>query len=421
MNLETTDIKEGIRLHKIKTNKYKTNLMSVFLTSKLSKEDITKKALILTVLRRGTNNLKTQEEINKKLEELYGASFDCGIDKLGDKHVLKFYVESLNEQYLYQKEDILNKSLNILFDIVFNPLLENGSFRQEYIDEEKQNLRIIIDGQKDNKAAYATQRCIEEMYKDKPYGLYKYGYVDDLEKIDNKNLYEAYLNLIKTCKIDIFVSGDFDDKILEEKIISNKQISKLEARKIEYLEQESESSNTQEENVVKENMQISQGKLNIGLDVLSDNKSAVSVYNAVLGGGANSKLFQNVREKASLAYSAGSIYIKPKNKIIIKTGIEHKNYEKALQIIKEQIDDMKNGKFSDEDILHAKELIIASFKAMQDEQDSEISFYFGREIQKESKDIDEQIKEISEVTKQDIVDVANQIKINTIFFLTKEN
>lgn len=420
MNLETIDIKEGIRLHKIKTNKYKTNLMSVFLTSKLSRDDITKKALILTVLRRGTNNLKTQEEISKKLEELYGASFDCGIDKLGDKHVLKFYVESLNEQYLYQKEDILSQSLNILFDIVFNPLLENGVFKQEYIDEEKQNLRIIIEGQKDNKAAYATQRCIEEMYKEKPYGLYKYGYVEDLEKIDSKNLYETYLNLIKTCKIDIFVSGDFDEKTLEEKVKSNQQISKLEPRKVEYLDEESESSNTQEENVVRENMQISQGKLNIGLDVLSDNKSAVSVYNAILGGGANSKLFQNVREKASLAYSAGSIYIKPKSKIIIKTGIEHKNYEKALQIIKEQIDDMKNGKFSDEDIQHAKELIIASFKAMQDEQDSEISFYFGREIQKESKDIDKQIKEVSEVTKQNIVDVANKIKINTIFFLTRE-
>ena len=420
MNLETTDIKEGIRLHKIKTNKYKTNLMSVFLTSKLSRDDITKKALILTVLRRGTNNLKTQEEISKKLEELYGASFDCGIDKLGDKHVLKFYVESLNEQYLYQKEDILNQSLNILFDIVFNPLLENGAFKQEYIDEEKQNLRIIIEGQKDNKAAYATQRCIEEMYKEKPYGLYKYGYVEDLEKIDSKNLYEAYLDLIKTCKIDIFVSGDFDEKTLEEKVKSNQQISKLEPRKVEYLDEESESSNTQEENIVRENMQISQGKLNIGLDVLSDNKSAVSVYNAILGGGANSKLFQNVREKASLAYSAGSIYIKPKSKIIIKTGIEHKNYDKALQIIKEQIDDMKNGKFSDEDIQHAKELIIASFKAMQDEQDSEISFYFGREIQKESKDIDKQIKEVSEVTKQNIVDVANKIKINTIFFLTRE-
>lgn len=421
MSLETTDIKEGIRLHKIKTNKFKTNLMSVFLTSKLSREDITKKALILTILRRGTNNLKTQEEISKKLEELYGASFDCGIDKLGDKHVLKFYVESLNEQFLYQKEDILNQSLNILFDIVFNPLLENGLFKQEYVDEEKQNLKIIIEGQKDNKAAYATQRCIEEMYKGKPYGLYKYGYVEDLEKIDTKNLYETYLDLIRTCKIDIFVSGDFDEKQLEEKVKNNEQISKLEPRKIEYLDEESESSNTKEENVVRENMQISQGKLNIGLDVLSDNKSAVSVYNAILGGGANSKLFQNVREKASLAYSAGSIYIKPKSKIIIKTGIEHKNYDKALQIIKEQIEDMKNGKFTDEDIQHAKELIIASFKAMQDEQDSEISFYFGREIQKESKDIDKQIKEVSEVTKQNIVDVAKQVKINTIFFLTKEN
>ena len=126
---------------------------------------------------------------------------------------------------------------------MFNPLLENGAFKQEYIDEEKQNLRIIIEGQKDNKAAYATQRCIEEMYKEKPYGLYKYGYVEDLEKIDSKNLYEAYLDLIKSCKIDIFVSGDFDEKTLEEKVKSNQQISKLEPRKVEYLDEESESSN----------------------------------------------------------------------------------------------------------------------------------------------------------------------------------
>ena len=420
MNLETTDIMEGIRLHKIKTNKFKTNLMSVFLTSKLSREDVTQKALILAVLRRGTNKLKSQEEINKKLEELYGASFDCGIDKLGDKHVLKFYVESLNEQFIYQKEDILNQSLDILFDIVFDPLIENGAFKQDYVDEEKQNIKIIIEGQKDNKAAYATQRCIEEMYKGKPYGLYKYGYVEDLYKIDSKTLYETYLKLIKTCKIDIFVSGDFDEKKLEEKIKSNEQISKLEPRKINYLDEESESSNSVKENVVKETMQVSQGKLDIGLDVPNNNKIVLSVYNAILGGGANSKLFQNVREKASLAYSAGSIYIKPKNKIIIKTGIEQKNYDKALQIIKAQIEDMKNGKFTDIDIKNAKELIIASFKAMQDEQDSEISFYFGREIQHESTDIEKQIKEILEITKEDIVDVAKQVQINTIFFLSKE-
>ena len=421
MNLKTIDIKEGIKLHLLKTNKFKTNLISVFLTSKLSREDITKKALILAVLRRGTNKINTQEEINKNLEELYGASFDCGIDKIGDKHVLKFYVESLNEKYVYSKEEILNKSIDILLDIVFNPLIENNSFNEEYVNEEKHNIKQIIESQKDNKAAYATQRCIEEMYKNKPYGLFKYGYAEDLDKINAQELFSTYLDFIKTCKIDIFISGDFDDQIILQKVKLNGEVSKLNPRKVEYLDEEdSESFNFEKEKIIKENMQISQGKLDIGLNVTNGPKEVLSVYNAILGGGANSKLFQNVREKASLAYSAGSIYIKPKNKIIIKTGIEHKNFEKALKIIKEQIEDMKNGKFTDKDIQDAKELIIASYKSMQDEQDSEISFYFGREIQKESNDIDKEIKKISEVSKEDVVEIANQVKVNTIFFLTRE-
>ena len=207
MNLKTTDISEGIKLHQLNTNKFKTNLISVFLTSKLSREDITQKALILAVLRRGTNKLNNQEELNKKLEELYGASFDCGIDKIGDKHILKFYIESLNEKYIYNKEELLYQSIDILLDIVFNPLLENKSFKEEYVDEEKNNIKQIIEGQKDNKAAYATQRCIEEMYKNKPYGLYKYGYIEDLNKINAQDLYNVYLELIRTCKIDIFISS----------------------------------------------------------------------------------------------------------------------------------------------------------------------------------------------------------------------
>ena len=420
MNLKTTDISEGIKLHQLNTNKFKTNLISVFLTSKLSREDITQKALILAVLRRGTNKLNNQEELNKKLEELYGASFDCGIDKIGDKHILKFYIESLNEKYIYNKEELLYQSIDILLDIVFNPLLENKSFKEEYVDEEKNNIKQIIEGQKDNKAAYATQRCIEEMYKNKPYGLYKYGYIEDLNKINAQELYKVYLELIRTCKIDIFISGDFDEKLVLEKVKSNEQVIKLEPRKVDYLDEEDNDSIKLEEQIVKENMQISQGKLNIGLDVFSDKKEVASVYNAILGGGANSKLFQNVREKASLAYSAGSIYIKPKNTIIIKTGIEYKNYNKALKIIKDQIEEMKNGKFTDKDMQDAKELIIASYKSMQDEQDSEISFYFGREIQKECNDINKEIKKISEVSKEDIVELAKQVRINTIFFLTRE-
>lgn len=423
MPFNTTKIKDGIKFHKINTNKFKTNLIAVYLTTRLDRENITKNALILSILRRGTNNLKTQEDINIKLEELYGAEFNCGIDKLGNDSVFKFYIESLNDNFIYKKENVLKESLDTLFDIIFNPLTENGCFKEEYVQSEKENLRQIIRARKDNKGTYAYTRCIEEMYKDAPYGLYTYGYEEDLDKITNEELFKTYLNIIQNCKIDIFASGNFEENTEVNELISNNiQKIKLEPRRVEDLYIQNEIKNPTEEQVVKEKMDVSQGKLVIGLDLANtskENKPIASVYNAILGGGANSKLFQNVREKASLAYSAGSLYIKNKNNIIIRSGIEDKNYEKALEIIKKQLEDMKNGEFTEEDIKNAKQIIIASFNSMQDEQDSTISYYFGKEMEQERVDIETYIKQIENVNKEQIVGIANKITINTIYFLSK--
>lgn len=435
MKYSTTQIEEGIKLHKIDTSKFKTNLISIFLTTKLNREDITKKALILAILRRGTNNLKTQEEINTKLEELYGAELNCGIDKLGDDHVMKFYIETLNDNFTYKKENILKESIELLFDIVFNPLTENNRFKEEYILSEKQNLKQIIEAKKDNKANYAYIRCLEEMYKNQPYGLFTYGYPEDIDKITNQELYETYQELIETCKIDIFVSGNLlktnintnqrdvgicnIDKIISNCIKSN-QISPRDANNL-YINNETKAE--VKEKVIKESMDVAQGKLVIGLDVIDcikEEKPAVSVYNAILGGGANSKLFQNVREKASLAYSAGSLYIKNKNNIIIKSGIEHSNYDKALEIIEKQLEDMKAGNFTETDIKDAKEVIISSFKSMQDEQDSEISYIFGKEMEQSPADVEAYLKQIESISKEQIIKIANKIKINTIYFLTNK-
>ena len=426
MDYTTTQIGEGIKLHKINTNKFKTNLIAIFLTTKLNKEDITKKSLILGVLKRGTNNLKTQEKINTKLEELYGAELNCGIDKLADDHVMKFYIESLNDNFTYQQEEILKQSIKLLFDIVFNPLTQNGEFNTEYVESEKQKLKQIIDAKKDNKAHYSYTRCIEEMYKNEPYGLYSLGYSEDLEQITNKNLYETYKNIIKTCKIDIFVSGSFkEDSTTEnniEKLVEDcVKTSKINPRNVESLYVKNEAKTEPKEKVVKEKMDVSQGKLVIGLDILNstpEDKPATSVYNAILGGGANSKLFQNVREKASLAYSASSMYIKNKNNIIIRSGIEHTNYEKALEIIKKQIEDMQKGEFTQKDIQDAKQLITSSFRSMQDEQDSELSYYFNREMEQNLVDIENYIKQIESVSKEQIVKIASNVKVNTIYFLT---
>ncbi len=423
MPFNTIEVEEGIKFHKINTNKFKTNLLAVYLTTKLNRENITKNALILSILKRGTKNLTTQEAINIKLEELYGAEFNCGIDKLGNDSVLKFYIESLNDNFTYQKENVLEGSINTLFEIIFNPLVKERKFDEEYFRSEKENLRQIIRARKDDKARYAYTRCLEEMYKDEPYGLYTYGYEEDLDKITNEDLYETYLKILQDCKIDIFISGDFSENSeIDTIVINNIKQRKLKPRKIEDLYIKNESKKPIKEKVIKEKMDVSQGKLVIGLDVIDTNKEEkpiTSVYNAILGGGANSKLFQNVREKASLAYSAGSIYIKNKDNIIIKSGIESVNYEKAVNIIKQQIEDMKNGEFSQKDIENAKQLIIASFKSMQDEQDSSISYYFGKEMEQERIDIETYIKQIESVTKEQITNLANKIAVNTIYFLSK--
>lgn len=420
MKYNEIDIKNGIKLHTIKTEKFKTNLIAVMLTTKLDRKNITKNALIPAVLRRGTKFMQTQEEINKKMEDMYGASFDCGLDKTGDNQILKFYMETVNNEFLPQDaENMIKSSIEKIFEIIFNPYLENGVFKKEYVEQEKENIKQIIDGKIDSKARYALDRCIEEMYKNEPFGLYKFGYVEDLKDINEKNLYEYYLELIETCKIDIYISGIVDENI-HNIIKQNENIEKLQERKQDFKEFELTKKENEEAKEIQESMEITQGKLILGLDVNILDKDArykIMIYNSLLGGSANSKLFQNVREKASLAYTASSSYYRFKNNIFINCGIDIPNYQKALEIIKKQIEDMKNGDFTDEEIENAKNGIIASIKTIDDEQDTEITYYFGQELSGTKTSLEEYIENIQKVNKADVLEVAKQISINTIYFL----
>ena len=420
MKYNEIDIKNGIKLHTIKTEKFKTNLIAVMLTTKLDRKNITKNALIPAVLRRGTKFMQTQEEINKKMEDMYGASFDCGLDKTGDNQILKFYMETVNNEFLPQDaENMIKSSIEKIFEIIFNPYLENGVFKKEYVEQEKENIKQIIDGKIDSKARYALDRCIEEMYKNEPFGLYKFGYVEDLKDINEKNLYEYYLELIKTCKIDIYISGIVDENI-HNIIKQNENIEKLEERKPDFKEFELVKKENEEAKEIQESMEVTQGKLILGLDVNILDKDArykIMIYNSLLGGSANSKLFQNVREKASLAYTASSSYYRFKNNIFINCGIDIPNYQKALEIIKKQIEDMKNGDFTDEEIENAKNGIIASIKTIDDEQDTEITYYFGQELSGTKTNLEEYIENIQKVNKADVLEVAKQISIDTIYFL----
>ncbi len=421
MKHEIKEIKKGIKFHTLNTDKFKTNLFAIFLTTKLNRENVTKNALISMLLRRGSMTMKSQEEISKKMEDLYGASFDCGLDKTGDNQVLKFYIEGINDKYLPEhNENILKTVIESLLDIVFNPYIENEGFKKDYFEQEKNNVKQRIEGKIDNKARYALERCIEEMYKNEPYGLYKFGYEEDLDKINEKDLYKYYKELINSCKIDIFLSGDLNNNV--EKIIEeNENIKKLQEREPDFeMPKIPEKDEGIQENVVTESMDVSQGKLVIGLNVNINNdeeKYWTLMYNSILGGSANSKLFQNVREKAHLAYVASSSYYRFKSIIFINSGIEISNYDKALEVIKEQIEEMKQGKFTEEEIENSKKGIIAAINTIDDEQDTGITYYFGQELSGSNVSEEDYIKKIENINKDNILDIANKVQINTIYFL----
>ena len=420
-------MKQGIKLHKINTNKFKTNLISIFLSIPLTRENVTKNALLSSVLRRGCQKYKTQEEISKKLEEMYGAGFNCGLDKLGKNHVLKFYIEAINDEFLPQDgENMLKQSIEILSEIVFNPLTENNGFNEDYINQEKENVKQIIEGKKDNKARYALFRCVEEMYKDKPEGLYKYGYVEDLEKINAQNLYEYYKELIETCKIDIFISGKLDGINVEKMLEEDENISKLKEREPKYnINKPEEKNSIQEANNIEEKMDVTQGKIVIGYDVEANKEEIENkkfryigmLYNAILGGTATSKLFQNVREKASLAYTTSSSFSYYTGNIFVNAGIEIDNFEKAINIIKEQIESMNQGDFSEEDIENSKKTIVSNIAGISDEQDTEIMYFLGQELCNSNVSLEKYAEFVQSVNRNEIEDFAQKVKINTVYFL----
>ena len=397
-----------MKIKKIETKKFKTNVYALYLTIPLTKENVTYNALIPTVLKRGCEKYNNQLEISKKLEEMYDATFGIGITKVGNNEVLKFYLESLNNNYLPNNEDLSKISIEMLLNIVMKPYLVNGKFDDDYVEQEKENLKKVIESRKDNKDTYATNRLLEEMFKEEPYGLYKFGNIDEIDNITSEKLYEKYKELIKNSEKYLYIVGDVKNLNIESYNIDEKEIT---------ISKEFPVKISEKENIVKEQMDVTQGKLVIGLNTPNNKQEVIALYNTILGKGANSKLFLNVREKEGLAYSAGSTYLKRNNAIIISTGIEVSKYNKAVEVIKKQLKDMENGNITEKEMKDAKQFINAGLNLINESSENMIEYRFDKDLYNEEIDIEKYRKEIEEITKEDIVKVAQQIKIDTIYFL----
>ena len=418
MELKSERIKlgNGIYLNAIKTDKFKSSLLSWYFIRPLDREEVTKNALIPLVLKRGTKSYPNSLEIQKKLEELYGSNLSASINKRGDRQVLRFTMEWANGEYLGDNEYNF-ETIEMLKQIIYNPfILENG-FKKEYVEGEKQVLKRRIQSKINDKRSYAIERCIEEMCKKEKFSISTLGYIKDLENIDEVNLYEHYKKVIETSPIEIFYVGNYDDSFIEYLKMNNS----IDRDEIVSIPKEKVIGSVQTKNMIDEEFDINQGKLVIGYraGIPYEDKlyNGLIIANDILGGGPNSKLFKYVREEASMAYYISSRVFKYSSILLIDSGIEFDNFQKTIEIIREQISEMKAGNFTEDDMNVSKKSIRTSSESIKDSIFSISEFFFGQLLSNDSRNLEQIIKDFEKVTKEEVIQASNKIVPDTIYFM----
>jgi predicted Zn-dependent peptidase len=420
-NFVKRQLNNGINLFAQSTKKYTTTIVKVFIHQDLEDDILTKTSLLPFVLKRGCMRFPSEQKIRVYLEELYGTGFGVDVIKKGERHILVFEMDIVNEKFLPGKNNILKDGLLLLRDTVLDPFIKNGGFFKDYLDQERDILKREIMSLFNNKMQYAVERCFQEMCRDERYSLYRYGKIESLKDINEKNLYEYYLNLVKFNPIDIYIMGNIE---LDKDLSTIEEIFDFPRGKVKTIKPTFVNKEVINERVFFESQKIEQGKLSLGLRTYTtygdQDYYPFLMANGILGGGPHSKLFQNVREKASLAYYIFSRIEKTKGLMLITSGIEVKNYDKALNIIKKQIDDLKDGNISDYEIEATRKMLINAFKEASDNPSLVISLYLDGIINNREENIEDMIRQIQTVNKEEIVKVSQKLKLDTIYFLTNK-
>lgn len=409
----------NIRIHVLPTTRFKTFAISLYAGIPLSSETVTTTALTPFVLRRGTQAFPETIEFREQLERLYGAGFGFDIYKRGNYQIVTFRMDTINDSFVKSNESLLAKSFEFLGEVVTKPALEQGVFRSSYVTAEKETVRKKLESIINDKIRYAAERCIEEMFRNDPYRLHPLGQRNDLDGITPESLFTAYQHWLKRASLDLYVVGDTSlaevEELVEKSFHLDRPVSPdytVERSKVEQGEVR----------VVKESLDVNQGKLNLGfrtpITYADDRYAAALLYNGILGSYPHSKLFMNVREKASLAYYASSRFDGHKGIMTIQSGIEINNYDKALEIIEAQIASMKAGEISELEMSQTKAMIRNSLLEIQDSAFEMIAYDFNRVLSGKDRPAEELLSQVEKVTVSDVVDIADSIHMDTIYFLT---
>lgn len=426
VNTKQGTLINGMHVHLMPSKKFKTNTVEVKFQTKISRDTITRLALLPTVLRTGCLEYKTKAEVQEQLDNLYGAGIGIGAWKSGKNHILNFQMDMANEKFIPNENTLAEEAFSFLNKMIFHPNVIDGAFDEATVAKEKETLRRQLEAMKDNKMSYANTRLIDEMAEGEVYAIHGQGYAEDLEVITGKSLYDAYAKVLETARVDLFITGDFNSEKMESTI--RKALVGLTDRETEAKSDEmtvfEEMKSVKEVKEVVEYEDIQQAKLHIGYRTLTNLQDEgvvpMLVGSMILGGYMGSLLFMNVREKHSLAYYVNANMDAFSDKLFIYSGIAGADYEKTMQIIDEQIEALQKGEFTDGVLEESKSLLISDLKASQDNAIGMIDDVYKQILTGITKSSVDFIEEVAAVDKEAIMKAASKLEKDTIFFLTSK-
>ena len=414
----------ALRFHVNKTDRFKMSRLSFNFILPADAEMSPRVKLMLATIMRGCEKYPSVVAINKRLDELYGATVTWRATSVGEKHVFRISSEILSNKYRFSgdSESIVKSVCEVILDILFAPLrTADGLLSKSNFESEK---KLAIDALKakiNDQKAYSADNCRTLMFKGHPAGISIEGTVGQLEQMTIREVSESLDYFLENSVIECYYIGsdDVDGVInsVSEKFASISRVSPVVL--------DSEKSFIPEDcakiNHHSETMKVSQSRLNIGCVggvVMSDPEYyAMSIFNEIFGGSSVAKLFMNVREKQSLCYYCYSSYGSATGTVMIGCGIKRENREKAFAEIEKQLSEMQNGNFDENDIETAKRTVISGLSQLSDSPSAIEAFNFRRFLAGVDETPDEVADKIRDVTKDDIVSVAKNIRIDTVYFL----
>ena len=402
-------------LHLINTDKFKTISIKVIFRSPIAKESITIRNILSDLIMQSSKKYGSKRDLTIKAQDLYAAEISVSNNRLGNYINTTFSLNILNDKYT--EDGNFSNAVQFLSEVIFNPDISDKKFNKEKIDIVKSNCRSALNSIKEDSGNYSLIRMFEEFDDNSPCSYRMSGYLEDLDKINEENLYEYYTNMIKSDLVDIFVLGDIYEEVVIKLFREFFKLRTLKKVRVPYMLEEKEVRHKRSFN---EKIDNSQSKLSIacrcnGLSEYERNY-VITLYNVILGGGSDSKLFKEVREENSLCYSIYSVPNKLDHVIIIQAGIDKNNYDKTVKLIEKDLEDMRKGKFSDADISVAKEYFYTALEELQESPDRIINDYLMMELLG-TDEINVKRLMIDKVTKEEIIKVAKKVRLDTIFLL----